>query len=345
MKNKLLVITLTGILTLPLSSVAEVNITGQAQLEAVNTSASDGAAADIDGTATSVKEGLSLDDASESGIPGTGNATMLGITGSHALGNGMTGIYKFNFNFKSDDQEDGISDRDQFIGLKGDFGTILLGTMNTPYKSTTVSWDPFLATFMQARGNNGMSKTAGLYNGYGTNVLAYANKAGKTKYIIAIDVDETEDSNGDYAGDHGYHLGINTSLSPKLELAFGVLTESGDSTADPSGTATKLGLRWKGDGISVAAQFETEDEDLGDQDHLYVNYVKSLGKGASAAIAVGSRTDNSDAENDGTYVAVGFKKTLNQYVSWHAGIVSIDEGVVSKGEDASQVGAGIRVKF
>ena len=60
-----------------------------------------------------------------------------------------------------------------------------MGTMNTPYKSATVGWDPFLATFMQARGSNGMSR---LHNSYGQNVIAYSNNFGDTKLIAGIEV-------------------------------------------------------------------------------------------------------------------------------------------------------------
>jgi len=329
MNKNLLAIAIASALAFPISGAAEVKIIGQAQLEVVSTSGD------------SVTEGITLDDASEGGAVGKGNASMIGITGSHDLGNGMTGLYKVNFNFWGDDITT-IKDRDQYVGLKGESGTVLIGTMSTPYKSTTVKWDPFLATFMQARGSNGQS---GLHNSYGTNVVAYANKFGGAKVVAAINFDEADsDSDGERDGDHGMHLGVNAPIGDNLELAVGLLTEAGD-TANPSGTATKVGVKWKGDGMSVAAQFETLDEDIGDTDHMYVNFVKSLGDGASAAIAFGSSTDNSAAENDGTYLALGYKKTMNKNVSWHAGYVSMDEGVIAGGEDASQIGAGVRVKF
>ncbi len=339
MNKNLIAIAITAALAVPSIAAAEVKIIGQAQLELVSTS----------GDAT---EGLTLDDSSESGVVGSGNASMIGVTGSHDLGNGMTALYKVNFNFFSDDlanpgEQNTLKDRDQFIGLKGDFGTVLAGTMNTPYKSTTASWDPFLATFLQARGNNGMSKTGGLYNSYGQNVLAYANTFGGTKVVVGVNFDESsDDTAGERDGSHGFHLGVNAPIGSNLELAFGLLTESEDSGTNKSGTATKIGLKWKGDGMSVAGQFETENEDMPvEQDHLYVNFVKELGEGASAAIAFGQSTDNSTAENDGTYVSLGYKKALSKQVSWHGGVVMIDEGIVGANKDVTQIGAGMRVKF
>ena len=125
MNKNLLAIAVASALALPMSVAAEVKVVGQAQLEVVNTSGD------------TVSEGLTLDDASERGVVGSGNASMIGITGNHDLGNGMSALYKVNFNFQSDDGSGGITDRDQFLGLKGDFGTVVLGRMNTPYKSST----------------------------------------------------------------------------------------------------------------------------------------------------------------------------------------------------------------
>lgn len=251
----------------------------------------------------------------------------------------MSAIYKIYFNFCADDTAGCLKDRDQYIGLKGGFGTFLMGSMSTPYKATTASWDPFLATFLQARGNNGMST---LHNSYGSNVLAYANKVGKTKFTVGVNVDDTDaDADGENDANHGFHLGVNAAVADSIEVAFAVLTES----ADPAGQAIKLGARWKGDGMSAAAQYETEDEDLGDRNHIYANFVKSLGEGASVAIALGSSKDNSDASNHGSYVSLGYKKAIDKKLSWHAGVVQMTDGVVGKDNSANQVGAGMRLKF
>ncbi len=316
---------LLAAMTLPMSAVAEIKIIGQAQLEVVNTSGD------------SVKEGLSMDDGSEAAIPGQGGASMLGVTGAHDLDDNLSALYKINFSIQADD-DGGFADRDQFIGLKGNFGTLLMGRMNTPYKSSTVKWDPFLATFMQARGSNGMSN---LHNGYADNVIAYANKINEARIVLALNIDETNDNDGDNNGDHGIHGSINTALSDSFDLAAAFMRASGDD----AGTAIKIGVKWRGDDLSAVAQFETLNEDIGDQNNLYLNLVKQLGQGASAAIALGSQADKSSANNDGTYLALGYNKMINEYASWHGGIVFMDEGDIPAGENASQLGAGVRLQF
>ena len=326
MNKYISIVAAATLFSLPVAVMAETKLFGQLQLEVVNTSGD------------SVREGMTLDDGSEAGVPGAGNASALGITGSHGFENGLTALYKINFNIQADDAG-GISDRDQFVGLKGDFGTFMVGRMNSPYKSTTVKWDPFLATFMQARGSNGMST---FHNGYVNNMLSYANTFNDVNLVLGLNLDETSDSDGDNNGDHGIHAGLNTALKEDIDLAVGLIQPSGDD----GGTAIKIGIKWElDDGMSVVAQYENLNEDAGDQSNLYLNVSKDFGEGATGAIGFGSQSDKSSADNDGTYLALGYIKKIDKNLSWHAGFVTMDEGVISGGENASQIGGGVRLKF
>lgn len=329
MNKNLIAIAITAALAVPSIAAAEVKIIGQAQLELVN-------------TASDVRpEGITLDDSAEGGSVGKGNASALGVTGSHDLGNGMTGLYKINYNFHADDGDDSLSARDRFIGLKGDFGTFLAGRVNLPYKTATIKWDPFLATFMQARGSNGMSGS--LHNGYADEVLAYANKFGSVKFVGAISLDENDvdPADGELDGDHAITFSINAPVGP-VELAFGYV----DVASEDDASALKVGVKWNSGDLTVAGQFETLDEGLGDTSHIYLTATMGMGNGASISGSFGSQTDESDSDaKDGTYMAVGYKKALSKKVSWHGGVVVVDEGVTGADNDATQIGAGVRVKF
>ena len=349
MNKNLLAIAITAALALPTMAAAEVKIIGQAQLELVNTTSD----------AAGVADGITLDDSAEGKKISSGNASALGVTGSHDLGNGMTGLYKINYNFHADDADGetvgtstghALSARDRFVGLKGDFGTVLIGRVNSPYKTATVKWDPFLATFMQARGQNGMSGGKGGvgHNSYADEVIAYANKFGSMKFVGAIALDETLDANGDINGDHVVTFSLNMPVADSLELALGYF----DSTGAGDGTAIKAGLKWTSGDLTVAGHYENLGKDLnasgtGEQSNIFVTASKKLGAGASVSASFDSQTDESDADGgiDGTYTAIGYKKALSKKVSWHAGIVIVDEGVVGSADDITRIGGGIRVKF
>ncbi len=71
----------------------------------------------------------SSDDGSESVTDIKSNASRLGVKGSHAVEGGLEVVYQAEFEVQIDDgDKDGqtISQRNIYVGLKGDFGTVLL---------------------------------------------------------------------------------------------------------------------------------------------------------------------------------------------------------------------------
>ena len=48
------------------------------------------------------------------------------------------------------DEQSGVSDRDQFVGLAGDFGKVRFGTISTSYKSHGAMIDPPVSFFASA---------------------------------------------------------------------------------------------------------------------------------------------------------------------------------------------------
>jgi predicted porin len=68
-------------------------------------------------------------------------ASRLGVKGSEDLGNGLKAVYQFEFGVNIDSKTDGatksdiaLTNRNQFVGLAGGFGTVLMGRHDTPLK-------------------------------------------------------------------------------------------------------------------------------------------------------------------------------------------------------------------
>ena len=80
------------------------------------------------------------------------NTSSIGVKGSEDLGNGLKAIFQAEFQFDADEQS-GISDRDQFVGLAGGFGKVRFGTISTSYKSHGAMIDPIYRTSLQGRSN------------------------------------------------------------------------------------------------------------------------------------------------------------------------------------------------
>ncbi len=77
------------------------------------------------------------------------------------------GLARFHLDLS---QTEGVEQHEAYIGIQGPTSNWRIGTISSPYKSSTVGWDPFLATFMQARGNGGLSVQ---HNGYVEGAINY----------------------------------------------------------------------------------------------------------------------------------------------------------------------------
>jgi len=90
-------------------------------------------------------------------------ANRLGVKGSEDLGNGLKAIYQVELgvNFASADnnipsgENGGVSIRNSFVGLAGDWGTFLIGRHDTPLKISTGKLDLFVDTIADYNGTVG----------------------------------------------------------------------------------------------------------------------------------------------------------------------------------------------
>ncbi len=323
MKKTLIAAAVAATVAAP-AAFADITMGGQLQAEVVSVSNDNGA-----GTL----EGLFLTDAMEGGSVNKGNASSFFVKGSHDLGNGMTALYKMNTNPKwIANQGAGLGARDAFIGLKTGFGTFLAGRIATPYKSSTVKWDPFLGTFMQARGSSGMS---GLHNGYADNVVAYANKFGPATVVAAVAFDESANAAGtETNADHATTASINVPVGP-VEVALAYIDGGGDKQ-----TATKIGAKFSTGALTIAAQYESLDDNIGDADVAYVTGSFKAGSN-TFALSVGQTDPNAAGADTSDYLAIGVKHAMGKKVSIHAGYT--ENG--ASGAATQTFGAGLRVKF
>jgi predicted porin len=245
--------------------------------------------------------------------------------------------------------------------LSGGFGTFLLGKMNTAYKSSTVKWDPFLATFMQARGNNGMSGAG--HNGYASNVIAYANKFGPVTLVVAGALDESDDLDadgnpgvdGEKDGDHAVTASVNAPIGP-VELAVAYIDTAGigDGTVDGTDNieAIKAGVKFATGAFTIAGQYETIDiggtdfADLGFLTGSFTAGKNTFSLSLGATIPEGQKA-NGDDKDPATYIALGAKHAFNKKVSTLIGVTQSEDNDFDSDVDDNNLRAGIstRIKF
>lgn len=343
MNKNVIALAVAAAMAAPLAAQAEVKVSGQLQAEVVNWGGD-------------VPTGLTMNDAQEGGTTDSGNFGALNFSASEDLGNGMKAVAKIGMNvWAPEHNKNPVVGRDAYIGLSGGFGTVLMGTMSTPYKSSTVKWDPFLATSGQARGNMGAST---LHNGYAENVIAYANKFGMAKVVAAISIDETNDDADADSIDNG-HAGtfsVNMPVGPvEVAVAYIKMPALGDESS-----ATKVGVKYTAGAIGVSLQHETLDAGL------QKNWANALvGPGTAAtdgetftlltgtytmgantfALNYGMNTqDYVGGTVDGTNTTVGMVHSFSKNVSAHAAYTAVE----TSGDmdfTANGIAAGLRVKF
>jgi predicted porin len=72
------------------------------------------------------------------------NASRVGVKGEHELKEGLKVIYQLEWGIDLDDEVDGtFTDRNQFVGLEGSFGTVKAGRHDTALKESQGDFDLF----------------------------------------------------------------------------------------------------------------------------------------------------------------------------------------------------------
>ena len=167
-----------------------------------------------------------------------GPSNRLGVKGSEDLGNGLKAIYQIELGFSiSDSNNNGavnnetISMRNTFVGLAGNFGTVLMGRHDTPLKISTGPLDLFADTladnnntvgFQDLRVDNAVAYISPSFSGF---QFAGAVHAGGGSYAFGGYNNESDSlaeaysfagiyKNGPWYASLAYE-GINSEMSPE----------------------------------------------------------------------------------------------------------------------------------
>ncbi len=92
------------------------------------------------------------------------NSSRFGIRGSEDLGQGLVAIYQVENSIDVDAGSGTLAGRDSWVGLKGDWGQLRLGRMDTPMKNSGGMTDRFKGTGIQDDG--GIAALGGGGNGF-----------------------------------------------------------------------------------------------------------------------------------------------------------------------------------
>lgn len=93
----------------------------------------------------------------------TNNSSLLGFRGEEDLGGGLRALFQIESAVSLDTGAGTVAGRNSGVGLRGRYGTLIMGQWDTPYKAVTTRLDPFADKTISGYGNvlyGNASKTA-----------------------------------------------------------------------------------------------------------------------------------------------------------------------------------------
>ncbi len=266
----------------------------------------------------------------------------IGFKGSEDLGNGLKAIFKLDWQFNMNerlrdaDERSALFDRDQWVGLKGGFGQVRIGTISTVYKSHGAKLDPLYRTALQGRDH-------GLQSSFHTG--ANDELRGRATNTFRYD---SPSFNGLKVG---AHYTLDPSETPEDENPFGigasyknggvfVFADYMDNQQDGSDEVTvwKVGGKYSLNNFAVMGQYEDEDDGGFDFELWHIGASYTMGN--NMLYAAYGETDDDGSESDAFTIAG--MHSLSKRTKVYAGYNNQDP---ASGSDRDEFSVGLKHKF
>ena len=279
----------------------------------------------------------------------------LGVKGDEDLGGGLKALYKFEFQVDTTQADVDDGDREAYVGLKGGFGQVTIGSNKSPYKYYGgVKYDALVTTYLQARDSDGangggmfssVSNAASLgSNGFLTDSISYKNKFGMAEFWLTYQVAESNAVNVD----DNMAVGLKVSQGPWEAFVAHAVEETDAANTDSSNT--KIGGKFKMGAHSIAAQIESHSDDAANSDAEAWFVSGIMGFGKNQLIVQLGETDNDQNGNanntsDREYMAVAVKHKFSKTTSSWVGYKTTDHKNGDNSLDQDALSLGLRVTF
>lgn len=98
-------------------------------------------------------------------------SSLLGVRGTEDLGGGLKAFFQLETEFRPDQNDSPFANRNSGVGLQGDFGSVILGRWDQPFRTASVRFDAFQNTTIG--GINSVMQDRGNFNRLEQNVVQY----------------------------------------------------------------------------------------------------------------------------------------------------------------------------
>jgi len=231
------------------------------------------------------------------------------------------GLARFHFDLS---QSEGLAQHEAYVGIQSTTSNWRIGTISSPYKSATADWDPFLATFMQARGNGGASI---YHNGYVEGVINYQSEWWSSDVALQ------------WSPENGSSFSLSQNFT-KWDYALAYIDDESDVTQN---SAAKVGARYRSGEWTTAFQYESLKKGSIPAQSGYLNLSKQDGKTEYGFSMGGYRSDDI-TETALNYAAMGMKHAMAKNNILHFGY-RISSAPDDRSQSERAFGFGFRFSF
>jgi predicted porin len=261
------------------------------------------------------------------------NASRFGLKGSEKITDGLEAVYKFEFQVdvsdadSKGDNDDNISARNQYVGLKGAYGQVVVGRNDTALKQSQGKLDLF---------NDLEGDIKNVFKGENRlgDSITYTSKSYEGFKVLATFIAED-----DVDADNGYSMAVTygDSALKKSAVYASVATDSEVNGYD----VVRASIQGKVESFKLGAMYQTQEKVDGsaEADGYLLNAAYSMGKNTFKVQYQAMDFDDSD---DKTAVSVGVDHKFNKNIKVFGFYSSFD---MDNNVDQDYVGLGMEYKF
>ncbi|MBQ0726082.1 MAG: porin [Thalassolituus oleivorans] len=257
------------------------------------------------------------------------NASRLGLKGKIALDHGLTGIYQIEYQVQADDGASGLTQRNTFAGVKGEFGEVIVGMFDTPFKAAQNKIDLFndlqgdiknVITNSENRAKNSVQYTS-------------PNMGGAVVTVDHIN-SEDEDTNN----------GLSASVAYTLEDIYLAAAYDNEVEGETINAYRVVG-QFTVDAIQLGALWESQDTDGDSKD----GWLASAQLKMNSTVALKAQYGQSDIREKGaSTISLGADYKLAKTAKTFVYVTQEDsdnQTVTTKVASATYIGGGLEYKF
>jgi len=265
-----------------------------------------------------------------------------GFKGSEDLGNGLSAIFKLDFQYNTTERDKGLLDRDQWLGLNSNWGKLRIGTISTSYKSHGAMIDPVYRTVVQGRDwgfQSGLHTGAGDTEAQGraTNTIRYDSPTFAGITATAHYTVQSEDDNNSSANSP-WGIGAMWKAGGFLVFADYITSDSDENAGNDD--AWKVGGRWGFSKFAIFGQYE------GDGGAISNRFTRVAGTGDDAATGGDTSTIRGVGDSSDVWFVggtAGFGNNLIYAAYGQGG--DKKGGIVTESVDPALVGDGVDTRY